>query len=206
MPSLMRSVFQQQPDVAHVYLGSKRSMMRRLFNDRNEPFWRRARLMELGPIAPELFAPFITERFEATGKAIDDAAVGDVLSITGGHPYGTQELCYALWEETSEGGAATVPTVALALTRVLRSENAHFSRIWESASRTKRLVLQALALEPSTAITSSDYRRRHDLPAPSSVQKAFEALVDDELVLRHGPGSYEIAEPFLAEWIRQHAV
>ena len=42
LPSLMRAVFQTQPDVAHVYLGSKRSMMERLFRDANEPFWRSA--------------------------------------------------------------------------------------------------------------------------------------------------------------------
>src|SRR6187200_1339296 len=33
LPALMRAVFQSQPDIAHVYLGSKRSMMARLFND-----------------------------------------------------------------------------------------------------------------------------------------------------------------------------
>ena len=37
---LMRSVFEQQPDVAHIYLGSKRHMMESIFNDENEPFWR----------------------------------------------------------------------------------------------------------------------------------------------------------------------
>lgn len=206
LPALMRAVFQQQPDVAHVYLGSKRSMMRRLFNDRNEPFWRSARQMELGPIAPGLFGPFIHDRFGVTGKAIDDDAVATVLAITEGHPYGTQELCYSLWEETSEGGTANVSTVDSALSQVLRSENAHFSRVWEDASRAQRLVLQALALEPASAITSSEYRARHDLPSPSTVQKAFEALVANELVTRHGPGAYQIAEPFLAEWIRERAV
>jgi AAA+ ATPase superfamily predicted ATPase len=40
LPRLMRAVFQEQPEVAHVYLGSKRHMMRRLFSDENEPFWR----------------------------------------------------------------------------------------------------------------------------------------------------------------------
>ena len=48
LPALMRAVFQTQPDVAHVYLGSKRSMMERLFNDANEPFWRSAEHIELG--------------------------------------------------------------------------------------------------------------------------------------------------------------
>ena len=45
---LMRSVFQEQPEVAHVYLGSKRHMMEQIFSDVNEPFWRSARQMELG--------------------------------------------------------------------------------------------------------------------------------------------------------------
>jgi uncharacterized protein len=43
LPKLMRTVFEQQPEVAHVYLGSKRHMLERIFNDENEPFWRSAK-------------------------------------------------------------------------------------------------------------------------------------------------------------------
>jgi hypothetical protein len=63
---LLRSVFQKQPDVAHVFLGSKRHMMERIFNDENEPFWRSAEQMELGVIPPPAFARFICSRFEQT--------------------------------------------------------------------------------------------------------------------------------------------
>ncbi len=63
------------------------------------------------------------------------------------------------------------------------------------------VVLQALAVDPPTAATSDEYRRRHGLPAPSSVQRALDALVSDELVARDDPGTYRIVEPFLAEWI-----
>ena len=206
LPALMRAVFQAQPEVAHVYLGSKRSMMRELFNDANEPFWRSARQVELGPIPADAFRPFIERKFRETGRSIDGAALDRVLASTGGHPYATQELCYALWEETPEGGAASVETVAAALARVLRSENAHFTRVWDTTSRTQRLVLQALAAQPAAGLTSGEYRRRHGLPAPSSVQKAVEALVTAELVVREGPGSYRIAEPFLAEWVVANAV
>jgi hypothetical protein len=206
LPALMRAVFQAQPEVAHVYLGSKRSMMRELFNDANEPFWRSARQVELGPIPADAFRPFIERKFRETGRSIDGAALDRVLASTGGHPYATQELCYALWEETPEGGAASVETVAAALARVLRSENAHFTRVWDTTSRTQRLVLQALAAEPADGLTSGEFRRRHGLPAPSSVQKAVEALVAAELVHREGPGSYRIAEPFLAEWVVANAV
>ena len=203
LPSLMRSTFQSQPDVAHVYLGSKRSMMERLFNDENEPFWRSAKQVELGPIPREPFEQFIRERFRSTGKGVSDQVVTAILDRTGGHPYATQELCYGLWEEVDEGSVADEGELERALERVLRSENAHFTRLWESSSRNQRQVLQALAQEPLRAITSEEYRRRFGLPAPSSVQKALDRLVSEEVVVREGPGAYRIAEPFLADWIRR---
>jgi hypothetical protein len=202
---LLRSVFQEQPDVAHVYLGSKRHMMQRIFNDENEPFWRSAKQMELGVIPPPAFARFIRSRFEQTSRSIEDAVVDAVLKTTHSHPYGTQELAYALWEVTAEGTTATLRHFNEALTRVLRSENAHFSVVWERASKAQRLVLEALAVDPGQPALGASYRRTHDLPGPSTVQRALEALVADELAERHGNG-YRIAEPFLAEWIVRNDV
>jgi hypothetical protein len=205
LPRLMRAVFQTQPEVAHVYLGSKRALMERLFNDVNEPFWRSARQLELGPIPRAEFARFIESRFAVSGGSIDADAVQAILDTTGGHPYGTQELCYAVWEVVA-GGAADTAAVDIALTRVLQSENAHFSLIWERAPRVQRLVLEALARDPSGSVTSTEYRNRHGLPTGSSVQRALDTLVDDELVTRVRRGDYRIAEPFLAQWIRANAV
>src|SRR3954466_240655 len=128
---LMRSVFQEQGDVAHVYLGSKRHMIERIFNDENEPFWRSAKQMELGVIAPEPFVAFALERFDATGRTLDEKTAAQAVALTGGHPYATQELLYFLWEE--EG------SLDRALDAVLRSENAHFGLLWERASAAQRL-------------------------------------------------------------------
>jgi hypothetical protein len=198
--ALMRSVFQEQPEVAHVYLGSKRHMMERIFNDANEPFWRSAKQMELGVIPPRLFARFIEARFERTLRGLATGVVPTLLAITHAHPYGTQELAYALWEATPEGSAAGDEQLGQALEQVLRSENSHFTRIWQGASRAQRLTLEALARDPGRPPMSNAYRRSHGLPGTSTVQRALEALVHDELAERHASG-YQIAEPFLAEWI-----
>ena len=176
--------------------------MEQVFNDENEPFWRSARQLELGPIPDASFARFIRERFEASGRSIAPEAVAQVLATTGGHPYATQELCYSLWEATGEAGIADTATFVEALAGVLRSEHARFTLVWDQSSGVQRLVLQALAAETATAITSADYRRRHGLPGSSSIQRALDALVAAELVTRDGPGSYRISEPFLAEWVR----
>jgi uncharacterized protein len=200
LPRLMRSVFEEQPEVAHVYLGSKRHMMRRLFSDENEPFWRSAKQIELGVIDPAKFAPFLDERMRLSGRTIAPAALDGLLAITGGHPYATQELAYFLWQETPRRRQATTERLATALAKVLRSEHAHFSLVWERAAGGQRQVLQALAREPGAPL-SADYRRRHGLPAPSSVQKALATLEREELVARVG-GQMRIVEPFLREWIR----
>jgi AAA+ ATPase superfamily predicted ATPase len=200
LPTLMRAVFQEQPEVAHVYAGSRRDMMQRLFNDRNEPFYKSAKVMEIGRIPPELFKRFVKDRFDATDRGIADAVLDDLLAITAGHPYGTQELAYALWEEVPEGFSASATDLETALGAVLRAENAHFTLLWEKSSRTQRLVLQALAAQPGR-VQSAGYRSTFELPGASTVQRAIEALVDDELVARRPDGAYEIVEPFLGEWV-----
>ena len=90
---LMRSVFQEQPEVSHVYLGSKRHMMQQIFNDENEPFWRSAKQMELGVIPRRVFGRFVRTRFEQTARWIGEAVVDRrFCETTHCHPYGTQEL------------------------------------------------------------------------------------------------------------------
>jgi uncharacterized protein len=192
---LMRSVFQEQPDVAHIYLGSKRHMMRRIFNDENEPFWRSAKQMELAVIPPDLFASYALERFEQTGKRLDPDVCAEALGLTGGHPYATQELLYFLWE---------LSTLEEALDATLRSEHSHFSLVWDGASAAQKRVLQALAREQPGRPLSTDYQSRHSLPPTPTVQTALNALERGELVRKLGRGEYEIAEPFLTEWIRRY--
>jgi hypothetical protein len=204
LPKLLRAVFQRQPEVSHVYLGSKRHVMERIFSDANEPFWRSAKPVELGPIDSVPFAAFIEDRFRASGKDVLAAAVDALLRLTGGHPYATQELCYFLWQQTPGGEAATPDRLARALEAVLRSENAHFSLLWEDASGVQKLVLEALAREPGRPFTAA-YRERYDLPPSTNVQKALRALEKREVVVGSG-GEYRVAEPFLSEWLnRQRA-
>jgi uncharacterized protein len=204
LPALMRAVFQDQPDVSHVYAGSKRDMMSRLFNHENEPFYRSAKVMEIGPISPGLFAPFIKQRFDATDRGVSDAAIDALLGVTHGHPYATQEFAYALWEEVPAGFTASVGDLDTALEAVLRSENARFTLLWDGLSRAQRLLLQALAAEPGR-VQSTAYRNAHGLPAASSVQRANEALIGAELVARRGDGAHEILEPFLTQWVLRYA-
>jgi hypothetical protein len=199
LPRIMRSVFQEQPEVSHIYLGSKRHMMRRIFNDENEPFWRSAKQVELGPIPAKPFSSYIARQFRRTGRKINRQLIDAILDTTKGHPYATQELCYFLWQEVGRAATASADDLESALGDVLNSENAHFSLAWESASAHQRLLLEALTVEPGRPLTR-DYQRRHGLPGPSSVQRALDGLERAELIGRDH-GKAWINEPFLEQWL-----
>ena len=196
---LMRAAFQDQPEVSHIYLGSKRHLMERIFSDANEPFWRSAKRVELGPIPSEHFASFIAAGFRSTGRGIEEAMISRVLALTGGHPYATQQLCYFLWAQTDAGAAVDAQRLEQALARLLISEDSHFGDIWDRCTANQRIVLTALAAEPGRPFSAA-YAQRHGLRSASVTQRALSGLAAAEIVVRDG--SYtRIAEPFLAEWI-----
>jgi uncharacterized protein len=202
-PNLLRAVFQRQPDVCHIYLGSKRHVLDRIFSDENEPFWRSAKRLEIGMIEPSKFARFVRRRFDETDKGIADEALTRVLEATGGHPYATQELAYEVWESVRVGWKAHDTDVEAALDKVLRSENNHLEKLWEDASAPQRRLMVALANEPTPSPYSEDYRSAFDLPAGSTLQAALAGLERKELAGRGEDGVLRIIEPFLADWIKR---
>ena len=205
LPKLMRSVFQEQPDVAHIYLGSKRHMMERIFSDENEPFWRSAKQMELGVIpVGALPAPHrggLLAGRPRGGRRCPGRRARHHGRASLRHP-GAVLLALGA-DHRQRGPGRPRERFGAALDAVLRSEYAHFSLVWDRATSLQRRVLLALAREPGRPL-GSEYRRRHDLPGPSSVQRALQSLVREELVARKGP-QHRIAEPFLAEWIVRDA-
>jgi uncharacterized protein len=202
-PNLLRAVFQAQPEVSHVYLGSKRHILERIFNDKNEPFWRSAKQLEIEMIAPEKFGGFVRQRFMDTGKGIADEALDRLFRATGGHPYGTQELAYFLWELLQPGSEAQVADVEEAVTRVLRSEHNHFAQLWDDAPHAQRLLMLALADEPTRSVYAADYHARHDLPRTPTLQTALAGLARKEIAGRNADGEYCVIEPFFADWLQR---
>jgi AAA+ ATPase superfamily predicted ATPase len=202
LPNLMRAVFQTQPEVGHVYLGSKRHVLESIFSDRNEPFWRSAKRVELGRIPAAPFASYLHDRFRATERDADDEAVARILEIADGHPYATQELAYFTWSRVPHGFATHASDVDAALAEVLRAEHNNLARIWDGATRNERVVLLALRAGPAS-LYAEETRNRFGLPAATYVQRATTSLAREDVVEKGPDGRYRIAEPFLPEWIER---
>jgi hypothetical protein len=97
----------------------------------------------------------------------------------------------------------TVAEIDEALTRVLRSEHNHLAQLWDDAPHPQRLLMLALAAEPTAGIYVSEYHERHELPPNPTLQIALAGLIKKEIAGRNDDGDYCIVEPFLDEWVER---
>ena len=204
VPALMRSIFQRQAEVSHLFLGSRQHLLRRVFTDRGQPLYRLARPMLLGPIPPAVFVPFLRERFAAGRSQITTEAATRLVDITGGHPNDTQELGHFAWAlAMAEGRPATPEVVERALDAVVQVEHARCSELWETLTPHQRLVLLAVALDEGQGLYRERTRRQHRLGPAARIQKSVRRLVDRELVEPVPAGGYRVPDVFLRAWLRR---
>ena len=85
---------------------------------------------------------------------------------------------------------------------MLRSEHNHFAQLWDDAPRPQRLLLLALASEPTRSVYSAEYHARHELPGNPTLQTALAGAIRKELVGRVDD-EYRVIEPFFGEWVRR---
>ncbi|MBI4318734.1 MAG: ATP-binding protein [Chloroflexi bacterium] len=206
LPALMRAVFQVQTDVSHVFLGSKRHLMRRVFVDENEPMYKLAKPLVLREIKADDFAAFIRDRFAQSGRRISDDATQRILEISDCHPHDTQELCYFTWFiAATEGTEATPDVVERALHKVIEAEDARCTDLWDRLSGRQRIILAALVAEGKAEVYSEKFRRRHGLGAASSVQRALTRLIEQDIVESSPLGAYRVPDAFFRAWIARFA-
>lgn len=204
LPALMRSVFQAQADVAHIFLGSRQHLMQRVFTDRNQPLYRSARSLPLGVIPAAEFALFIRERCRSSHVAIDQQSVDRLLSITASHPHDTQELAHFVWAlARAADGIITTSVVNAALDKVVAAEDAHYTTLWESLTLTQRRVLLAVAREPGKHVFGEAFRRAHRLGAASTVQTALERLLEREIAEGASTSGFSVPDVFLRAWLQR---
>jgi hypothetical protein len=204
LPARMRATFQFQPDVAHVYLGSRQHLLRNVFTDSNSPLYNSAKVFPLGPIARDAFSRFIAERFAFTGVVITDEAIAHLLDITDGHPHDTQKLGYFTWAlADSQKVPASVETVDQAYATAITTDTARYTEVWDGLTTNQRRLLEAIGqARPAEEVLSEDFRRRYRLGAYATAERALESLVERGLVEREGRSRVFVPDVFLRQWLR----
>lgn len=93
---LLREGMQSARHVSFLMMGSRRTLLRDMFEDKKRPFYKSALVLKLAPIPRDEFAPFLQERFAGAGVPISREEADAILDFTESYPFYTQKLGHAL--------------------------------------------------------------------------------------------------------------
>ncbi|ODS41594.1 MAG: hypothetical protein A7315_01195 [Candidatus Altiarchaeales archaeon WOR_SM1_79] len=198
----LRSKIQHHNDVAYVFMGSKRHLMERIFNDKSRPFYKIGKTFTLRKIPRDKFTAFIEKRLKKTEMAIESKAlIEGILNITGGHPYYTQMLMHEVWNESYPNRTITEGSIKRGLEQVLSHQLDAFITLWDTLSPKQKNLLTALASDENIPLHSQSAILKYELGSPATVSKSLKMLEKKGIIEQEG-GRHIFLDIFFKEWLR----
>jgi hypothetical protein len=196
---IMRTEIQQQR-ASYFFIGSRRRVLLGIFNDRQRPFFQSAIHYPLELLPPDELAEFMIEQFHKGGRKCTGAMAARLASLTGRHPYYSQKLGFFVFELSK---TVTGESINRGMERLILSEKPVFEAILQGLSPHQRLLLRALAKEPTPKLLASGYIQRHGLGSVGGVQHSSRQLEELDLIEKHErTGVWRPVDPILASWLR----
>ena len=200
---VLRSEVQKHHNVAYIFCGSRKHILRKMFLKSGSPLYRSAAHYPINSIAPEHWVPFIKERFLIKGISLKNSFVEDICSLTEGHPFYTQMICDILWDLCESEQEPDTNTLSQALQTVLDRESEGYNAVWESLPSNPQKMLIAAAFEkPLVQPFAGKIVSRYNLANPSSARNGLEYLAAHDLIEQRD-GTYYIPDRFIALWLRR---
>ncbi|HEY8450154.1 MAG TPA: ATP-binding protein [Bacillota bacterium] len=197
----MRALMILQDRVTFVFLGSRESMIQKLFVKKNEPFYRFAVEWHLPPVPDEAWRSYLLRKYREAGfDPVSETAVRDLVRLAGGHPMDTMLLANETVLVARETAARSISAdmVTVAFERTMNSLARAFDEVWQDLDDAARHVLKRLAAgEPPYAPPA---------PNPGRVKRAIDRLLAAGILERPARGRYRFVETMFAEHIRRETL
>lgn len=190
----IRSVAQRTQALSFVFLGSERSLLAQMFEDRKRPLYRLCRKMELGRIGAEDYRQFMQQAAQVRwSKRVNEDAIAAILDVTDRHPFYVNALCRELWMSARP---PSPDAVQKAWQSLLGRERHQAYQAMMALANAQRAVLSALAMNPTDSPTAQSYLGQFGIAGSTMVQ-AIEVLIEKDFLRRNEQGYYEIIDPLV---------
>lgn len=196
----LRGAIQLQPEVTYFYLGSMRNEMDELFNNPNQPFFKSATPVQVGPIPRKVFGKYLLEKFATGRRTVEDGCLEEVFDLAEDVTGDVQQICSGMWSCSSRNEKLRQDTVKAALKRIHRNENESNSRIIDLLTPGQVRVLLGIAKMGGKHPTSKEFLSGSRLGQASSVAKALDRLTREGILYRD-PDGYHFFSPFFRTWL-----
>ncbi len=194
----MRGIFQYHQNITYIFIGSQESMIREIFQNKKNPFYKFGRHINLHKIPEAEFSDFVIKRFSSQKIDTRDI-VKDILSFTDCQPYYTQQLCHEIYL-LGDKKILTKGVINKAVDQITTEHHADYSRWWGSLSNTERKVIIGIASGNHNP-TSQEFIRKYGIKSASTSGSVVSKLIALGTLIKKNGKKIKIEDPFWKEWI-----
>jgi len=196
---LMRSHIQKHGKIAYVFVGSRRTMLKDMFNEEKRPFYRSAINYELAPLPDGELTGYIMEAFKKGGKVCPRQEAVKIVKLVQGYACYAQKIAYCVFERTEL--KVGPDNIREGLRGFFQDEKAYFEMMLTQLSTQQVKLVTAIAKEPTKTPYSIDYIARHKLASLSAIQGGIKKLVSIDYIVKQEDRYYEVVDPLFKMWL-----
>jgi hypothetical protein len=205
----LRSTIQHHK-ASYLFIGSRRKLLRDMFESPKRAFYRGATTRDLPLIEPYEFSSHLVALAKKSGAVWSREIADAIVAIAESHTYSVTAIAHAMYEST----VPNVPNeddLAKAVNTALARETSLFTSVYASLTPQSRSLIEAIANESTRQPMSGEYMSRHRLTNASTIKKSLIALINGDHIAKDESGLIYLTDPLLKMWLnsrwsKQHMI
>lgn len=192
---LLRAGMQVAKNVSFMILGSRRSILRDMFEDKKRPFYKSADILPLPKIPEDALAALVEKTFEREGVTIPRNEAQQIVRYCNSYPYYVQKLAWIYFDLRQEGHS-----LVEAQEHLLEKETTAFEDILLNLTLPQKRLLRAIAENKPRTIFTTDFFLKYRLGSHSGVQHSLSKLKNNDLVEQQ-KGQWRVVDSLFEKWL-----
>jgi len=198
----LRSSWQHHQNVAYCLYGSKRHLMKDIFNKEERPFYRFGDMLSLGRIDEQYWVEYIEKSFANTMKNITPEYSTEIARRAENHPYYVQQLAYMVWIQTEDNVDREI--FNRALNQIIETNTIFYQEVVEQLSNTQIEMIRA-TIEGVLQFSSAEVMRKYKLGTLNNVTKN-KLILENKDIIEFGHEKPLFVDPFFKLWYGSYLI
>lgn len=195
----IRGHLQGSRDISCFFVGSRRRILKDMFDDKSRPLYKLALQYPLGKIPKTDLADYIYMQFDQSGKICPLSLAEKVFDYAEGYTFYVQKLAHLFFDMAD--GTATEEVLAQAQKKLMQMESPEFESIYAGLSNMEKRALLAFAAEPTASPFSKDFMAKYGFSI-GGLRNVLKSLFDKDHIEKDLEGRYSLTDPMFSKWCR----
>jgi len=197
--AFLRSKIQHLQQVRFIFSGSQQHLLTEMFSSQSRPFYQSVDYLKLERIPGDVYANFIVERLQSTGKQMELPLVLETLEWLDGYTFYVQNFYNKLW--FLSGKKIDKATVDETKQQLLMEREYIYNNLSNLLTPLQFKLIKGIASEHQVAQPNAkQFIHKYGLGTASTVSSALKALTDKQIIY-HEQGNFKVYDVFLSRWL-----